>query len=121
MLLRNLNTRAGLCNGTRLIVRELKDNVIDAIILKKRTLGQRHFISRIDLIPSEDEFPVTIRRRRFSIRLAFSMTTNKSKRQTFERVGVYLRTPLFSHGKLCRIFLSPITILGKDNIRQGQY
>ncbi len=45
------------------------------------------------------------------------MNTNKSKRQTFERVGIYLRTPLFSHGKLCRIFLSPITILGKNNIR----
>jgi uncharacterized protein YlzI (FlbEa/FlbD family) len=43
MLLRNLNTRAGLCNGTRLIVRELKNNVIDAIILK-RELSDKDFL-----------------------------------------------------------------------------
>jgi hypothetical protein len=34
MLLEILNTRAGLCNGTRLIVREMKKNVINAHILK---------------------------------------------------------------------------------------
>jgi hypothetical protein len=65
MLLRNLNTKAGLCNGTRLIVRELKNNVIDTVVLKERTLWQIVFIPRIDLIPSEDEFTVTIRRRQF--------------------------------------------------------
>jgi hypothetical protein len=65
MLLRNLNTKAGLCNGTRLIVRELKNNVIDTVVLKERTLWQIVFIPRIDLIPSEDKFTVTIRRRQF--------------------------------------------------------
>jgi hypothetical protein len=84
MLLRNLNTRAGLCNGTRLIVQEMKNNVIATNILKGKQLGQRVFIPRVDLIPSEDEFPVTIRRRRFPIRPAFAMTINKSQSQTFE-------------------------------------
>jgi hypothetical protein len=104
MLLRNLNTRAGLCNGTRLIVRELKNNVIVAHILKGKTIGQRVFIPRVDLISSEDEFPVTIRRRQFPIRPAFSMTTNKSQGQTFEKAGINLPSPVFSHGQLCRIF-----------------
>ncbi len=114
MMLRNLNTRAGLCNGTRLIVRELKNNVIDANILKERTLGQRVFIQRIDLIPSDDEFPVTIRRRQFPIKLAFAMTINKSQGQTFERVGIYLRTPVFSHGQL---YVAFSRAQSKDNIR----
>jgi hypothetical protein len=61
MLIRNLNTRAGLCNGTRLIIRELINNVIDANILKEKSIGQRVFIPRIDLIPSDDEFPVIIK------------------------------------------------------------
>jgi len=114
MLLRNLNTRAGLCNGTRLIVRELKNNVIIANILKEKALGQRVFIPRIDLIPSDDEFPVTIKRRQFPIRLAFAMTINKSQGQTFDRVGIYLRTPVFSHGQL---YVAFSRVKSKDNIR----
>jgi hypothetical protein len=44
MHIRNSNTRAGLCNGTRLIIGELKNNVIDANILKEKSIGQRVFI-----------------------------------------------------------------------------
>jgi ATP-dependent DNA helicase PIF1 len=62
MLARNLNARAVLCNGTRLIVRKIKNNVIDAHILKGKHLRQRVFIRRVDLIPSKDEFPCVIRR-----------------------------------------------------------
>jgi hypothetical protein len=41
MLLRNLKIRAGLFNGTRLIVREMKNNVIVAHMLKEKALGPR--------------------------------------------------------------------------------
>jgi hypothetical protein len=114
MLLRNLNTRAGLCNGTRLIVRELKNNVILAHILKGKILGERIFIPRVDLIPSEDEFPVTIRRRQFPVRPAFAMTINKSQGQTFERVGIYLPSPVFSHGQL---YVAFSRAKSKENVR----
>jgi ATP-dependent DNA helicase PIF1 len=114
ILLRNLNTRAGLCNGTRLIIREMKNNVIDAHILKGKRLGQRVFIPRVDLIPTEDEFPITIRRRQFPIRPAFAMTINKSQGQTFERVGIYLPSPVSSHGQLYVAFSRATS---KENIR----
>ncbi|GBN75704.1 hypothetical protein AVEN_214423-1 [Araneus ventricosus] len=47
MLLRNLNPSAGLCNGTRLIIRKVMPNVIDAEILAGHTKVSRAFIPRI--------------------------------------------------------------------------
>ncbi|GBM90007.1 hypothetical protein AVEN_43453-1 [Araneus ventricosus] len=57
MLLRNLNPSAGLCNGTRLIIRKLMPNVIDAEIFTGHTKGSRAFIPRITLSPSDSNLP----------------------------------------------------------------
>ena len=44
--------------------------------------------------------PFTLRHRQFPLRLAYSMTINKAQGQTFEKVGIYLHRPCFSHGQL---------------------
>ncbi|XP_065684585.1 uncharacterized protein LOC100202287 [Hydra vulgaris] len=100
MLLRNLDLKAGLCNGTRMKVCALQNNYIDAEILTGVSEGKRVFVSRIQLAPSDSNLPFVLKRRQFPVRLAYSMTINKSQGQTFDRVGVYLKKPCFSHGQL---------------------
>ena len=100
MLLQNLNTSGGLCNGTRLIVRRLQRNFVDAEILSGFSAHTRVFIPRITLAPSDVNLPFVLQRRQFPLRLAYSMTINKSQGQTFEKVGIYLRRPCFAHGQL---------------------
>lgn len=101
ILLRNLDPHNGLCNGTRLVVRGFKNNAIDAEIVNGQHAGDRVFIPRIPLSPSEDlTLPFKFKRKQFPIRLSFAMTINKAQGQTIPHVGIYLPEPVFSHGQL---------------------
>ena len=100
MLLRNLNPGSGMCNGARLIVRELRDNVIVAEQMVGAFAGQRVFIPRIILAPSTSGLPFVLRRRQFPVRVSYAMTINKAQGQTLQQVGLFLPEPCFAHGQL---------------------
>lgn len=97
ILLRNLNPPK-LCNGTRLKITKMYQNLIEAIILLGKYEGEIVLIPRIPLI-SIDMF-VEFKRLQFPIRLAFAMTINKAQGQTLKVCGVNLKNPCFSHGQL---------------------
>ena len=98
VLLRNLNSAKGLCNGTRLKVLEFKDHTILCSPLHQP--NTRVLLPRIDLTPADSAVPFKLRRRQFPVRLAYAMTINKSQGQTFDKVGIYLPNPVFAHGQL---------------------
>ena len=102
MLLRNLDPSKGLCNGTRMILNRIQPRVLDCTVISgdQRFAGNRVLIPRISLTPSNDSLPVPLRRRQFPVRLAFSMTINKSQGQSVKHVGLNLQTAVFSHGQL---------------------
>ena len=100
MLLRNLDVHQGLCNGIRLIVRRLLNHTIDCEVATGSNKGSRVLIPRITLTPFDPFLPFQLRRHQFPIRLSFAMTINKSQGQTFDRLGLLLPQPVFSHGQL---------------------
>lgn len=100
MLIRNLNPKQGLLNGTRLLVQNLYENFIETVILTGSNNGAKVLIPRMTLMPSDSNLPFQLKRRQYPVILAFAITINKSQGQTFESVGLYNPENIFSHGQL---------------------
>ena len=98
MLLRNINPRQGLCNGTRLIF----DKCLDNKLLQCRVVesGRIVLIPRITFIPKLNDYPFEWQRRQFPVRSSFAISINKSQGQTLKFAGVWLRGQVFTHGQL---------------------
>ncbi|KAL4287942.1 hypothetical protein AHAS_Ahas19G0236600 [Arachis hypogaea] len=63
ILLRNIDQENGLCNGTRLIVQDLGDNIIGAEVVSESNVGDKVFIPRMNLVPSDPGIPFKFQRR----------------------------------------------------------
>jgi ATP-dependent DNA helicase PIF1 len=119
LLLRNLNQSIGLCNGTRLIVKRLGQRVIEAEIITGNNVDKHVFIPCIIMSPFGIDWPFVLRCCQFPVRVAFAITINKSQGQTFNNVGVYLPSPVYSHGQLY-VAISCVTSSVNIKIFNGQ-
>lgn len=102
MLTHNFRPEHGLCNGTRLVVREISDCrrcVVGEVVTGDGTPGALVRIPRIRMHSDEATYPFRWERVQFPLRVAFCMTVNKSQGQTLARVAVYLPEPCFAHGQ----------------------
>ncbi len=100
ILLCNLDPLAGLCNGTRLIIRRFTMRVVEVKIIIGKWAGNVAFIPRIKFISDNNGLPLTFARKQFPLRLAYAMTINKFQGQTLSHVGLHLTDDVFSHGQL---------------------
>ena len=63
-------------------------------------MGNKVFIPRIVISPSNTKWPFVLKRRQFPIFVCFAMIINKSQGQSLKHVGLFLPKPIFSHGQL---------------------
>ncbi|GJU50580.1 DNA helicase [Tanacetum coccineum] len=100
MLLRNINFAGGLCNGTRLIVKQLLPKVIEAQIIMGTMVSQKVFLPRIPLTTKDPRTPFIFKRKQFSMKVCYAMTVNKLQGQSLKKIGVYLSEPVFGNSHL---------------------
>ena len=108
ILLRNLCSCEGCCNGMSMRVLGVMCNCMEVAIMGKRVDGKVCLLPRIKLTTSEEELPFILQQTRFPICLCYAITVNKSQDQSLEYVGIHLYTLALTHGQLY-VALSRVT------------
>jgi hypothetical protein len=102
MCLRNMSPDAGFYNGTRMVMNDVRNNkILKCTIIHGSNAGEEISIPRIKLRPQAlTNHPCESERLQFPVRMAYVMTINKIQGQTLVKLGVWMFTAVFGHGKL---------------------
>jgi ATP-dependent DNA helicase PIF1 len=98
---RNMNINGGICNGTRMKLKEINRSYLKGILMTGPFRGRQIMLPRVKLHHKGSlKSGLSFYRYQFPVTPAYAMSINKAQGQTFSRVGVYLSTDVFSHGQL---------------------
>ncbi|XP_026420173.1 uncharacterized protein LOC113316169 [Papaver somniferum] len=113
ILLRNLDPKCGLCNGTRLLCRRLFTNFIGAKIVTGSCSGMRVLIPRIPMEPPKDsKLPFKLTRKQFPVRASFSLTVK----------GIPYHMLVFTYKNMCLVMDSYMLLFpGESQEPQKKY
>ena len=70
------------------------------LVCKLTTSNKTVLIPRIKFISEQGSYTFEWSRCQFPVRIAFATTINKAQGQTLQKVGVWLRSPVFTHRQL---------------------
>lgn len=101
VLLRNFDIKAGHCNGTRYIIKEIYRHRLE--LEKLDPNGDEDDIlqlPRIPMIYNPDNMPMSMTRLQFPIKLAFAVTFHRSQGQSVEHCGILLPKDIWTHGQI---------------------
>ncbi len=127
IVIRNLSFDDGLVNGSKVVIRSISTKLIAADLLRDGFPPKQVLFPRITFRFKPDGSSLTVRRRQFPLKLAYSLTFNKAQGQTLEKVGLDLRDDVFAHGQLyvalgrvrnrnsIRVIVPPHRIIGPNN------
>lgn len=111
ILWRNLKL-AKLCNGTRLKVKALNGNIVEATVLTRCAQEKTVIVLWILLLPNDLRFE--FKQLQFFLKVKFATTINKSQGQTLKFGGIELRENYYSHGQFyvdCSRISSPNSLM----------
>jgi ATP-dependent DNA helicase PIF1 len=102
MLLRNLQAgpKSSLRNGTHIIVIQMMERAIEVEVAVGLNNGLRAFLPRVTQYDKSGDYPFTLVRRQYPVRLAFGVTINKGQGQKMKELGwtyllIFLYAALF--------------------------
>ena len=96
IVLRNLHSDEGICNGSRGIVTCITWTVVEVRLLG----GDSCLIPWVKLISIDEHLPFHLHQHQFPLALSFAVMINKSQGQSFSTIGIDLHVPAFTHGQI---------------------
>ena len=103
ILMRNMDIKAGHCNGTRYRIKHMGQY---RLVLEKLHAeeGDKNKVLILPRIPMKhamsDKFVFELTRLQFPIKIAFALTMNRAQGQSAEKCGILLPKHVWAHGQI---------------------